>query len=251
MRRHAGFTLIELLITIAIIAVLMSLMLPALGGARTSARSFRCQMAQRAVAFDFSIFADDALHGDRGDDDRELRPNRFRLETFQETQYGIDEFWSWGAKQIVELPYEGNDPMRCPEVEGPVELRRNAPCSRGGVAPPENISFGFNVRLHWGEQVRDGQVGVRPVELTTEILSHPSVPLMWDVDGAVAEENDVSPVFSGPPLDSQGPFARDRYWFPDMRHAGTMNLTFIDGSVRSTRRPLDDSLDWGYQPPLR
>jgi len=243
-----AYTLIELLITIAIIGILISLMLPALGGARSSARSFRCQMAQRAVAFDFSIYADDVLHGDRGDDEAELG-DRFRLETFQESQYGISEFWSWGATQVVELPYQGSDPMRCPEVEGAVVLRRNAPCSQGGVSPPEHISYGFNVRLHVAEVAGPrGGVRIKPVKLREMILSHPNVPLMWDIDGAIAHRNDVSPVFSGPSLDSQGPFANDRYWFPGMRHGGSMNIAFIDGSVRATRHPLEESLVWGYQP---
>lgn len=248
MRRVRAFTLIELLITIAIIAILSSLLLPALGGARTAARGFRCQMAQRAVAFDFSIYADDQLHGDRGDDDQ-LRRGRFRVETFQESQYGISEFWSWGSRQVVELPFEGSDPMRCPEVDGEVVLRRNAPCSEGGVAPPEHISYGFNLRLHMAEIDKGGRIRVQRVELTSEILEHPSVPLMWDVDGEIAKRNDVSPVFSAPSLDSRGPFARDRYWFPAMRHGGSANFALMDGSVMATRTPLrEEGWDWAFQP---
>src|SRR5690242_14076117 len=83
--RARGFTLLELLISIAIVALLLAILLPALGYTVRAARGFRCQVSLRSVAFDFSVFADDNLHGDRGDDVAVVGRRRFRLETFQES----------------------------------------------------------------------------------------------------------------------------------------------------------------------
>src|SRR5690606_16203539 len=140
------------------------------------------------------------MQPDRGHDDVEM-PGLFRLETFQESQYGIDEFWCWdNPLRAVRSASDPGDPMRCPDVKEDLVLRRNVPCSGGGVGPATAVSFGFNIRFHispprafWGAPLQ--------MALTNSSFQHPSqTPLFWDVDGGAALAKGVSPVFSGPAL---------------------------------------------------
>lgn len=54
-----GFTLIELLVVVAVIAVLIGVLLPALGKARISARKVQCASSQRQIAIGWSMYSQD------------------------------------------------------------------------------------------------------------------------------------------------------------------------------------------------
>src|ERR1044071_1120109 len=54
--RRAGLTLIDLLVVIAIIALLISLLLPALGAARESGRAAKCLSNQRQIGLAMSMY---------------------------------------------------------------------------------------------------------------------------------------------------------------------------------------------------
>lgn len=242
-----AFTIIELLICIAVVAVLLALFLPAAAGVRGAARGLECKVGIRTTIFDLVLFADDAFGADRGDDTM-LPAGHFRVETFLDSLYRVDEFWAHDTDPYVIRRGDIESVPWCPEVRGELTLRRGFPCQSGGVGPYSNISYGFNARLHFSENRSPTGATAQRISITRRVLAEPNVPIIWDVDGSAAIHGN-SPLLSAPPLDSPALFAGNRYWYPAFRHNGRMNVGFADGAVLHTRDPLNEpGWRWDYTP---
>ncbi len=240
-----GFSLLEMLVVIAVIAILIAILLPALSACRRAGRNLKCASQLKQVSFEFQLFADDFAVRSRGDS-AALGTKWFYLEDFQESLYRVDEFWDVpGASRAT---YEGaQELMMCPE--GPSFLRRLAatPCSGGAVFPRVNVSLAFNRRMHKALDP-SGSFMLTQV-LNSRVLDHPNAPLVLDVDAKDVNPSNGQPYYAAPPATEPDGYENNAFWFPSTRHNGRLNVAMIGGHVASIKKAEPGAgIDWGYIP---
>lgn len=236
-----AFTILEITIVIGIIAVLVSLMLPALQQCRRAARNLKCASQLQRIAFDFRLFADDFAAQSRGGSDA-LGEKFFYIEDFQEKLYGLSEFWDTPNAVRADVD-SSKSPMLCPEGKLSLKKRALVPCSSGAVFPKQNVSIGFNRRLF-----RPGPL-FNPVMLTGKVLNYPNIPLAMDVDGDKAVAARKDPYYLAPPTVKTDGYDQGAFWFPGVRHGGRANVAFVGGQVESSELPASEvGWNWSYQP---
>lgn len=244
-----GFTLVETIVVMGIIALLLAILLPGLQKARGSVRALQCASNLKSVVTAFDLFARGESEGGRGDSHR-LGKTRFFMNDFQESQYGLDEFWDGGPAASQTLR-PGESPMLCPAVPGTLTKRRGLPCGREAVKPIEAVGIAANMRLYRATMQFKGRSVLAPAAATyvsTSILQHPYVPLAFDVSGSRAATRGVEPFYSAPPAqETADAYADGRFWIPGRRHGGKVNVGFVGGHVLSSRLPEEEFWDWSYQ----
>ncbi len=246
---RGAFSLVELLVVLASIALLLALLLPALGRARDSVKAVRCSANLRNVAFAFQLFVDGHTPNGKGDSEQ-LGRNYLYINDFQDYAYRIDEFWDGGSLATVPLR-PGRDLMLCATAPSSLARHPGYPCSSAALDPLEHVNFAANMRLYRGLVSYMQHWFLSPAAAThvrSDIVQHPYVPLVMDVDAEAAVRRGVDPFYIAPPVPGQlGPYANGRYWSIGLRHAGAANVAFVGGHVLSSRRPEQESWDWTYQ----
>jgi prepilin-type N-terminal cleavage/methylation domain-containing protein/prepilin-type processing-associated H-X9-DG protein len=244
-----AFTLIELLVVAAIIAVLLTLLLPVLSEARGRMKTLKCASSMRSIGLEFQWFVEGDNPGGHGDSSA-LGPNRFHISDYLDYMYRLDEFWNLPGNSTLPL-YAGQEPMMCPAGPGQLTKRAGFPCGRQALRPPGNITLAANMRLHRAQrQLGDQQLLIPAAStyLRSDILQHPYVPLILDVDGERAFQAGVEPFYTAPPLpDDEGPYGTKPYWHPGRRHDDAVNVVFVGGHVLTSRQPAQEPWDWAYQ----
>ncbi|XAM00630.1 prepilin-type N-terminal cleavage/methylation domain-containing protein [Phycisphaeraceae bacterium D3-23] len=131
--RPNAFTLIELLVVISIIALLIGILLPALGAARKSARDTRCKSRLKQVGIMEQAFVAD---------------NKGELVDMQRIVGGVE--WSWRGILYKEYANQTPDIYDCPE-ETEARYADGAFDDRGQVTAGETYlrSGTGAVNVHW------------------------------------------------------------------------------------------------------
>jgi prepilin-type N-terminal cleavage/methylation domain-containing protein len=108
-RIQHGFTLIELLVVISIIALLISLLLPALGSARANGRRVTCLSQMRQIYVAEGLYAADNREWIVGHDAHDYYPH----------WHSGDTSWPWaGNGQWVRQYLGSQEVWFCPELPG-------------------------------------------------------------------------------------------------------------------------------------
>ena len=256
-----GFTLTELLVVVGLIAVLISLLLPALTRARAAANAASCLSNLRQMGTAWTMYCN-------------------------ESKGRLPEYFSAAMPLTPDVPWQGywlgildrykvhGDSILCPAADEVIPFNQNkgqgnvnyawtgkyltpGSVARLNVSTWRDSSYGYNRYL-----TVSGSFGASSGRITrvTSVRPLSNAPLFFDsvyIDAMPNNGTEAVPVQPPPNLRGDGfPLAHPEHWrFLIARHGRGINVALADGSARWV--PLEETfllqwkIDWArYRVPL-
>jgi prepilin-type N-terminal cleavage/methylation domain-containing protein len=214
--RRAGFTLVELLVVLALVALLTSLLLPALAGARRCAHAARCLGNLRQLGLATQLYWDDhdgsafRYHGPS--------TSTGSVYWFGWLEYGVEGARRFDPSQGSLWPYlNGRGVELCPAL--PRENPAFKPKAIGGT-----YGYGYNLALS------------PPIDLPPVRMLDVRRPAELVILGDAAQVNDFQP-----PASPEHPLLEEFYYLSTneptahFRHRERCLTAFADGHAGSER----------------
>ena len=231
--RRAGFTLIELLVVIAIIAILASMLLPALAKAKAKAKTTQCLSNMKQLQLCWHMYVDD---------NNDLVPLNGATSTPGPGGNGLPNSWIQGGAQSdpsvpwilngVLYPYNKSVAIyACPANTRQLTYPANPPISFVPTPGPQARTVSINYPLGGftpADPTGTGVLltGVHPVHKSSEIRPPNPQPNQMIV---FVDENEYSVDDGDFAIDPTGSM-QNRWWnLPGSRHGRGTTWSFADG----------------------
>jgi prepilin-type N-terminal cleavage/methylation domain-containing protein/prepilin-type processing-associated H-X9-DG protein len=225
------FTLIELLVVIAIIAILASMLLPALGKARDTAKKIACASNEKQIGTALAFYADN---------NDGIIPSLY-------VKGGVNRYWCSLLSDLIQNN-KGYSNLVADVFHCPGDRTNRTPWYLSNVRFIKRWNdwesgYGINMAAY-SYGVYPGATGCFKLTKIKRLSE-----LIYAADQTTPEEILVGSYSSANPATRNS--LDDNFGMPTMRHAGMINALYLDSHVKSSRaNELASyslySLPWGW-----